>query len=72
MLGLYRGYLDTIVTGLVIISGADFIGRRIQLSGAYDGEADSLSRGSLEIGGRPVRIRGTTEHIVNEDADQGY
>lgn len=43
--------LDIFVTGLVLIGGSDFVGRLLEMSGAYGGERSAA--------GRPIEITGT-------------
>lgn len=63
--------LDILVTALLLIGGADFLGKLIELSGAYDGDTQLSRPQGIEIG-RQVHIRGTLEIIEdksNEDTE---
>lgn len=60
--------LDILVTGLLLIGGADFLGKLIELSGGYDGDAQLSGVRGIEIG-RQVHIRGTLE-IIEDNSDE--
>lgn len=71
-LEIYRGTaptyeaLDVIVTALLLLSGADFLGKLIELSGAHDADGGFSRSQTVEIG-RQVHIRGTLEIVEDDD-----
>lgn len=51
--------LDIVVTGLILIGGSDFVGRLLDMSGAYGGEKS--------MAGRPIEVTGTLTLQDNSD-----
>lgn len=61
--------LDILVTGLILVGGSDFVGRLLQLSGAYGGETSASQ--PIEITGRLVLEQSTGEQAGKREQTDG-